>query len=144
MSAVMARIYLIFTFERLKRILYSLLSKRSEPGRRLTVISGIYLNRSRSISTGRVTNYMDAITVLGYSAGALTTLSLLPQVIKIWKSKSANDISPVMFIIFSFGIALWIIYGFAIQSMPVIVANFVSLLLGIIILWLKFRFRRHS
>jgi MtN3 and saliva related transmembrane protein len=87
---------------------------------------------------------MDAVTVLGYAAGAFTTLSLLPQVFRIWKSRSARDISPVMFVIFSIGISLWIVYGFAIQSMPVIVANFVSLLLGLIILWLKFRFRRHS
>ena len=86
---------------------------------------------------------MDSVTILGYAAGALTTISLLPQVIKIWKSRSARDISPVMFIVFSVGITLWIIYGFAIDSMPVIVANFVSLLLGLVILWLKFKFRHH-
>ena len=90
-----------------------------------------------------LTNYMDTVTILGSAAGALTTLSLLPQVVKIWKSRSARDISPVMFVVFSIGITLWIIYGFAINSMPVIVANFVSLVLGLIILWLKFKFRRH-
>ena len=86
---------------------------------------------------------MDSVTVLGYAAGALTTVSLLPQVIRICKSRSARDISPVMFIIFSIGIALWIIYGVAIDSLPVIAANSVSLVLGLVILWLKLRFR-HS
>ncbi len=86
---------------------------------------------------------MDSVTFLGYAAGALTTVSLLPQVIKIWRSRSAGDISLVMFIVFSIGITLWIIYGFAIDSMPVIVANFVSLFLGLVILWLKFKFRHH-
>lgn len=84
---------------------------------------------------------MDTPTLLGYLAGSFTTISLVPQVIKIWNSKSAKDISLGMFLIFSVGITLWIIYGLAIQSMPVIIANTISLLLGLIILCLKFKYR---
>jgi MtN3 and saliva related transmembrane protein len=68
-------------------------------------------------------------------------MALLPQVFKIYNSRSAKDISTVMFIIFCTGILLWIIYGFAIDSLPVILANCVSLILGIIIIWMKFKYR---
>jgi MtN3 and saliva related transmembrane protein len=84
---------------------------------------------------------MDHVSVLGYLAGALTTLSLLPQVIKICKSRSAGDISFVMYLFFVAGISLWIVYGIAINSMPVIIANAISLCLGITVIILKFRFR---
>jgi MtN3 and saliva related transmembrane protein len=83
---------------------------------------------------------MDTTTILGYIAGALTTMSLVPQVMKIWKTKSARDVSLGMFLIFSIGISLWIAFGFSIHSMPVIVANSVSLLLGFVVLWMKFKF----
>jgi MtN3 and saliva related transmembrane protein len=84
---------------------------------------------------------MDAVTLLGYLAGALTTMALLPQVIKICRTRSAKDISLVMFFAFCAGIILWIIYGFAIHSMPVIIANTVSLILSLIIILLKLKFQ---
>jgi MtN3 and saliva related transmembrane protein len=83
---------------------------------------------------------MDTTTFLGYVAGALTTMSLVPQVMKIWKTKSARDVSLGMFLIFSVGISLWIAFGFSINSMPVIIANSVSLLLGFVVLWMKLKF----
>jgi MtN3 and saliva related transmembrane protein len=83
---------------------------------------------------------MDNTTILGYVAGAMTTMSLVPQVIKMWKTKSARDVSLVMFLIFSVGISLWIAYGVSLHSMPIIIANTVSLLLGFIVLGLKFKF----
>ncbi len=84
---------------------------------------------------------MDTVTLLGYIAGGLTTLSLLPQVIKTWRSKSVGDISMGMFIVFCLGISLWVVYGFAIGSMPVIAANIVSLFLGMTMLWLRIKHR---
>jgi MtN3 and saliva related transmembrane protein len=83
---------------------------------------------------------MDTTTILGYVAGAVTTTSLVPQVMKIWKTKSARDVSLGMFLIFSIGISLWIAYGFFLHSMPIIIANAVSLLLGFIVLGLKLKF----
>ena len=83
---------------------------------------------------------MDTTTILGYVAGAVTTTSLVPQVMKIWKTKSARDVSLGMFLIFSIGISLWIAYGVFLHSMPIIVANAVSLLLGFIVLGLKLKF----
>ena len=83
---------------------------------------------------------MDTTTILGYVAGAVTTTSLVPQVMKIWKTKSARDVSLGMFLIFSVGISLWIAYGVFLHSMPIIIANTVSLLLGFIVLGLKLKF----
>jgi MtN3 and saliva related transmembrane protein len=83
---------------------------------------------------------MDTTTILGYVAGAVTTTSLVPQVMKIWKTKSARDVSLGMFLIFSIGISLWIAYGFFLHSMPIIIATAVSLLLGFIVLGLKLKF----
>lgn len=78
---------------------------------------------------------------LGLVAGSLTTIAFVPQVVKIWKSRHAHDISLAMFAIFSSGVALWLVYGFLIGSMPVIVANSITLVLALTILVLKIRYR---
>ena len=83
---------------------------------------------------------MTLLDLLGLSAGSLTTLSFVPQVIKIWRSKSADDISTGMFAIFSAGLVMWLIYGLYLQSLPIIVSNIVTLVLTIIILILKYRY----
>lgn len=84
---------------------------------------------------------MDYITILGLTAGTLTTLSLLPQAIKIFRSQSARDISFGMFVTLVAGLLLWICYGFLISSFPIIIANIASFLLASIILSLKIKFR---
>ncbi|AFZ20110.1 SemiSWEET transporter [Allocoleopsis franciscana] len=81
------------------------------------------------------------INILGLIAGTLTTIAFLPQLFKTWKSKSAKDVSLVMMITFSVGIFLWIIYGIAIGAMPIIVTNAVTLVLALMILVLKIRYR---
>jgi len=73
---------------------------------------------------------MDAVTLLGLVAGALTTASFLPQVIKSWKTKSTGDVSIGMFIILSVGIFGWGVYGFLIGSFPVVLANAISFILS--------------
>lgn len=81
------------------------------------------------------------IDILGLVAGTLTTIAFLPQLHKTWKSKSAKDVSSVMMIIFCIGVFLWFIYGLAIHAMPVIVANAVTLILALLILVLKIRYK---
>jgi MtN3 and saliva related transmembrane protein len=83
----------------------------------------------------------DIITGLGLTAGVLTTLSFLPQVIKAWRSRSTRDISLGMFTMFCTGVFLWIVYGFLVGDLPVLVANFVTFLLAATILGLKLRHR---
>ena len=84
---------------------------------------------------------MNGTEFLGLVAGLFTTIAFVPQVIKIWKSKHANDISLAMFSLFSGGVALWIVYGVIIGSLPVILANVVTLVLALAILVLKLHFR---
>ncbi len=80
---------------------------------------------------------MDHSTAIGLMAGALTTLAYLPQVVKTWKSKSTKDISVGMFVTLCLGLLMWVFYGFSIHSIPVIVANIVSLVLVFIVLTFK-------
>jgi MtN3 and saliva related transmembrane protein len=82
---------------------------------------------------------MENATLMGLAAGTLTTISLLPQVIKAWKSKSTKDISIGMYTALSVGLLLWIFYGFAINSMPIIITNVISLILTILVLLLKIK-----
>lgn len=83
----------------------------------------------------------ELIDVLGWIAGILTTIAFLPQLLKTWKSKSAKDVSLEMMVVFSIGVFLWLIYGFAIGAQPVIACNFVTLILSLLILILKIRYR---
>jgi MtN3 and saliva related transmembrane protein len=83
---------------------------------------------------------LQTIDLLGLAAGTLTTCSFVPQVVRIWRTRSARDISLVMFLLLSLGVLLWVVYGVAIQSVPVIVANGVTLLLALAILGMKLYF----
>ena len=80
---------------------------------------------------------MDAVTILGLLGGALTTSSFLPQVIKSWKTKSTGDVSMWMFLLLTIGISIWMVYGFMIGSLPVVVANAGSLILSVIMIIFK-------
>ncbi len=83
----------------------------------------------------------ESINFLGYVAATLTTIAFLPQVFKTWPSRSAQDVSLVMMITFSVGVFLWLLYGLAIQAMPVILANATTLTLALLIVILKIRYR---
>ena len=83
----------------------------------------------------------ESIDILGYIAATLTTIAFLPQVLKTWRSRSAKDVSLVMMITFSIGVFLWLLYGLAIQAMPVILANTTTLILALLIVILKIKYR---
>jgi len=74
-------------------------------------------------------------------AAIMTTIAFLPQVIKTWRLKETRDISLLMFLILSAGVFLWIIYGLIIQDIPVIMANSVTFILCMIILFFKLKYR---
>ena len=78
---------------------------------------------------------------IGYIAALFTTFSLLPQIIRIWKLKEARDISIFLPFMSSAGSALWFIYGIMIDEMPVIVANGVSLLFALAVLFVTLKYR---
>ena len=86
---------------------------------------------------------MDALTALGLTAATLTTCSFVPQLTKIWRTKSTHDLSYGMFGAFSVGILLWLIYGVLRDDLPIIVANAITLVLSVAILVLKIRYDRN-
>jgi MtN3 and saliva related transmembrane protein len=72
---------------------------------------------------------MNPVTALGLVAAALTTFSFLPQVIKTWQSKSADDISIGTFGMLCTGVLCWLAYGLLIEDLPIIVSNVVTFVL---------------
>ena len=84
---------------------------------------------------------MEGMTLLGLLAGGLTTASLVPQVHKIWKTKSAEDVSLLMFVAFCVGVTLWLVYGFIKGEVAIIATNAVTLVLGAAIVWMKLKFK---
>ncbi|MDB5811530.1 MAG: hypothetical protein JWN94_3652 [Betaproteobacteria bacterium] len=79
-------------------------------------------------------------TSIGFVAAILTTLSFVPQIVKVWRTRKTHDISVGMYSLFTLGVGLWLVYGVMIDSWPVIAANFVTLLFAGTILGLKMRF----
>jgi MtN3 and saliva related transmembrane protein len=77
------------------------------------------------------------VQTLGFAAGTLTAVAFLPQVIKTWRTRSATDLSTIMLMAQSTGVALWIVYGAAIGSLPVVISNVVTLSLALLLLAFK-------
>ena len=81
-----------------------------------------------------------AIKLIGFAAAACTTVAYAPQVIKVWKTRSARDISLGMFMIMVLGLALWLIYGLLSGDGPLIASNAVTTLRAGGILLMKLRY----
>ena len=82
---------------------------------------------------------MDWIIILGMTAASATTFAFFPQVLKSWKTGHTKDISLPMYCLMTSGVALWLIYGIAINDFPIIMANAATLLFTLSILFLKIR-----
>jgi MtN3 and saliva related transmembrane protein len=80
------------------------------------------------------------VELIGMGAAVLTTGAMLPQAFKVWRTKSARDLSLIMYLMFWLGVALWTVYGFAIGSAAVIGSNVSALLMVTLILYFKFRY----
>lgn len=89
-----------------------------------------------------MTLHLPLLTLAGYCAAVLTTVSFVPQLLRVWRLRSARDISLTMFTVFSLGVFLWLIYGISLHSIPMILANGLTLALSLTILILKLRFDR--
>lgn len=79
--------------------------------------------------------------VLGHAAAFLTTISFVPQVARVVKTKSTKDISLGMFLLMAAGVTLWLIYGLMIMAWPLIFCNGTTILLVLVILGYKIRYR---
>ncbi len=80
------------------------------------------------------------IEFVGMIAACLTTASFLPQVYKIWKAKSAKEVSLTMFLTMFLGVILWMTYGILIGSFSMVVANLITAFLAAIIIYYKIKY----
>ncbi|MDO8481128.1 MAG: SemiSWEET transporter [Nanoarchaeota archaeon] len=83
---------------------------------------------------------MDFITLIGLTAGTLTTVSYFPQLIKSWKTKHTKDISLPMFLLVTLGVALWLVYGILRKDVALIASNIVTVLLSAGVLAMKLKY----
>ena len=84
---------------------------------------------------------MSLIQILGLAAGTITSITFLPQVIHIWKTKSAKDLSLLMLLLLMLGVILWLAYGLLIMDAAIIYTNSMVLAMSLIMLFFKLRFR---
>ena len=87
---------------------------------------------------------MNGTEIIGIIAGILTATSLLPQIIKIAKEKKAEDVSIAMLLVLMCGVGLWIYYGFKRDDLPIIATNILSIVLNIITLILRMKYRQRK
>lgn len=80
--------------------------------------------------------------LLGFVAGVCTTVSFLPQVLQVWRTRSVDDISLGMYSTFVFGVGLWLIYGIISAQAAIVVTNMVTLVLAGSVLAMKLRYRK--
>ncbi len=86
-------------------------------------------------------SFVDPVLVLGLVAGGFTTVAFVPQVLRTWRLKSANDLSLAMVGCNTIGILLWLIYGLYVRSLPIIAANLIAFILASTVLVLAMRYR---
>lgn len=79
---------------------------------------------------------------IGFAAAVCTTGAFIPQVMMVWRERGAPGISTGMYLMFILGVALWLAYGLALNSLPVVVANGITLLLASSVLGMKWYFER--
>jgi MtN3 and saliva related transmembrane protein len=84
---------------------------------------------------------MNGVDILGYSAGAITSLTFLPQVIKTWKERSAKDISLMMFLIAAINEIMWVVYGVLLNNWIIILTNAVILAMSLTMIYFKLKYK---
>lgn len=80
--------------------------------------------------------------LIGFTAGILTSINLLPQIVQSIKTKSVGDISLAMLVIYDIGLGLWVIYGMLIQRPAIIVMDGTSFLTSLVMTYIKVRFNK--
>lgn len=83
---------------------------------------------------------VDWVMILGLVAGIFTTIAVLPQLLKAWRTKKVKDVSLGTYLVLIMGLALWIVYGIILKDFPIIATNGTALVLNGIMLWMLFRF----
>lgn len=78
---------------------------------------------------------MDIETLIGTVAGICTTVAVVPQIVRTWKTKEVKDVSIGMFIVLILGVGLWTVYGILIKDWPIFITNGISVLLNLCMLY---------
>ncbi|WP_031454690.1 SemiSWEET family sugar transporter [Flavobacterium chungangense] len=78
---------------------------------------------------------MNFTDIMGLFAGFCVTVSVIPQIIKVWKTKKVQQISLLTFSVLTFGIAIWVVYGVLKNDFPIIITNSISLFLNLIMVY---------
>lgn len=86
----------------------------------------------------------DAFDLVGYAAGLLTSFAYVPQVVRLWRTRSVADISLPTFCLLTVGIGLWLLYGLGTGAGPIIFANAIGMTLTLVIVAMKLWFGRKS
>lgn len=81
--------------------------------------------------------------IIGYIGGVFSSVSFLPQVIKIWNTKSANDLSMATLVLLATNVSLWLTYGIAIGSIPLWLTNAIVLAMVLTMIYFKRRFKNN-
>lgn len=83
---------------------------------------------------------MNIVQLTGLAAGIITSIAMLPQLVKIIKERDAKDISITMIIVLLIGLGLWVVYGFLKDDLPIIATNIFSFLVNLTLLGFSIRF----
>lgn len=78
--------------------------------------------------------------LIGYLAGIVITIQLFPQLYKSWKTRSTKDLSTYWLLTYILGVVLWGIYGYGIESLPLIISATVETLFALVLLGLKLKY----
>ena len=85
---------------------------------------------------------MDWIQIAGHVGAFLSSVTFIPQVYKVWQSKSANDLSLTMMLIVFTSTLIWLVYGIALDLWPVILANSIICFLSLLLIYFKFAYAK--
>jgi len=84
---------------------------------------------------------MDYTAIIGLAAAAITVVSILPQILKVWRTKSTKDISLGTFSLLSGGVFLWFVYGILMKDLVIIIANFLGFIQVLIMIIFKVKYK---
>ncbi len=79
--------------------------------------------------------------VIGTIAGFVSAITFLPQVIKIWKTKSAKDLSSVTLLLLFLNVSLWLVYGILVEDYPIMGTNGIVLSMIIAMIYFKWKYK---
>jgi MtN3 and saliva related transmembrane protein len=84
---------------------------------------------------------MSSLQILGLAAGTITSVTFLPQVMHVWKTKSAKDLSLTMLLLLMLGVIMWLTYGILAKDTAIIYTNSMVLIMSIVLLIFKLKFK---